>query len=409
MRVPKVNWLATAAFASVTSLCVLAVCCGWPGYAVKSDADATTHETIADSVSGDGFEDYDVLTVACDDAGLHSGEATLCACDDGGVIDAGPDGEAGPVGQQACTVEGGLSACVGCPAASACDTVIAPLGTTCIAGGVVTLGAANPVVCPTEGCAVEKPEHSVAISRYFLDDRETTVKAFRGWWKDGHVTPTAGDVIYTAGDGTQVKWDKAWSVKEPAVADASNNATWKGAADAANDALPINYVDWPTALAFCVASGGRLPTEAEWEAAASGRASRLFPREAPNTANKGPSAAMVPCTRAISGASGADCGPPSAPTTGSERFSFDGAYDLTGSVSEWVLDVQPPGGSACVGNCYPSGLTADPILWVDGVAFHSVRGGSWMDTAPAKLRAQARAFEQASTQSAAIGLRCARR
>ncbi|MGZ5967041.1 MAG: formylglycine-generating enzyme family protein [Polyangiales bacterium] len=400
--------VATAAFASVTSLFVLAVCCGWPDYAVKGDGDATTDETGLDEIGGE-VEPYDVATVACDDAGLRSGQAAPCACDDGGVIDAGPDAEAGAVGQQACTLEGGLGACIGCPASSACDTVTAPLGTTCIAGGLMTLGATNKTVCPPSGCAVEMPEHPVAITRYFLDEREVTVKAFRSWWKDGHVTPSAGDVVFTAGDGTEVKWDASWSAKEPIASDGMNNASWKGDADATNDALPINFVDWPTALAFCVASGGRLPTEAEWEAAASGRAGRIFPREDPETRNAAPTAAMLPCTRAVSGAGGADCGPPSAPPSGSERYSFDGAYDLAGSVAEWVLDVQPPGGSGCPSNCYPSGPTADPILWVDGITVHPVRGGSWMDTSPAKLRAQARSFETATTQTAAIGFRCARR
>jgi formylglycine-generating enzyme required for sulfatase activity len=403
-----VKHVATASFATVTSLFALAVCCGWPDYAVKVDTDATTDETAVEETGADA-EPNDVLTVACDDAGIRSGQAVSCACDDGGTGDADPDSEAGPVGAQACTLEGGLGACIGCPATSACDTVTAPLGTTCIAGGLVSLGATNKSVCPPGGCAVEMPEHPVAISRYFLDDHEATVKAFRAWWKDGHVTPSAGDVVYTAGDGTEVKWDASWSAKEPVASDGMNNASWKGESDATNDALPINFVDWPTALAFCVASGGRLPTEAEWEAAASGRMARIFPREDPDTRNNAPTGGMLPCTRAVSAASGADCGPPSPPPAGSERYSFDGAYDLVGSVSEWVLDVQPPGGAGCTTNCYPSGPTADPILWVDGVTFHAVRGGSFLDTSPAALRAQARSFASATTQTAAIGFRCARR
>lgn len=391
---------------------VLAVCCGWPDYAIQVAQDSPDAALDADETAPilEDAAAYDVATVACSDAGIRSGEALRCACSgDAADLDAAEDAEAGPVGHQACTLEGGLGACVGCPATGSCESVSAPIGTTCVPGGVVVLGAKNDKVCPPDGCPPEGPEHAVALSRFFLDDHEVTVKRFREWWAKGHVAPKADDVLHTAGDGREVKWQTEWSVREPLRADADNGATWLGDADSKNDDLPINYVDWPTAAAFCWAIGARLPTEAEWEAAASGRQGRLFPREAPETRNEAPSGAMLPCARAISAASGADCGAPNGDTIGTERYSADGVYDLAGSLAEWVLDVAPPGASSCTVGCYPSGPTADPILFVPGISARIVRGGAWTDTNPAALRAQARTFARADAQTKSIGFRCARR
>lgn len=393
--------LSTVLAASAVSLFALAVCCGWPNYAVK----ATPADGGVDEGGPEDTAPYETSSVACDDAGVKSGQAVECSCATG---DAGDDTGEAAVAYQACNLEGGLGSCIGCPTDNGCDTATAPMGMTCIAGGVVTLGATNKNVCPPDGCPTEMPEHKVAISRFFLDEREVTVKRFRDWWTNGHVAPSKGQEIFVAADGTAVKWSDAWAVSEPLRSDGMNGATWLGPDDATNDALPVSGVDWPTAVAFCVTNGMRLPTEAEFEAAASGRAGRIFPRENPDTRNDAPTAAMLPCNRAISGAGGADCGTPSAPAPTSERLSFDGAYDLAGNLAEWVLDVPPAGSFSCT-SCYPGGPTADPVLFVDGVARRVVRGGSWMDTAPAKLRAQARDFQDLATKSAAVGFRCARR
>lgn len=398
----RVHAVASAA----VTLAALAVCCGWPYEVAQPNVDT-------DADPGDSTDDtataYDVPSATCTEAGIKSGEAIRCTCPlaDGGDGGAETDPDGAPFGHQACTLEGGLGACVGCPETTTCDGVTSPPGMVCIPGGITTLGATNPVCAG--GCAIEMPEHAVAVSRFFLDEREVTVKRFRDWWAAGRVSPKGGDLIVVGGEGLTVNWQDAWTVTEPSTDSGMGSAmgaTWTSSV-AGNEALPINFVDWPTALAFCVANGGRLPTEAEWESAASGREGRLFPRENKDTRNVAPTAAMLPCNRAIS-AVGGDCGPPAPPPGVSERSSRDGVFDLAGSLAEWVIDVPPPAGLGCTTNCYPSRPSVDPILFAE-TALRGVRGGAWSDADPKVLRAQARDFKAMSTRSAAIGFRCAKR
>ena len=399
---------------------LLAVCCSFPAFFVPDTTtdDATTTDADAPGPTEAG---PDTLTppidsgplVTCNDGGLKAGQATSCACGDAGPDAPATEGGLPPVtGYRPCTLTGALGDCLGCAPdpSTSCEGQVLPAFATCVPGGIVTLGVANKALCPPDGCALETPEHKVAYSRFFIDDHEVTVKRFREWWSAGHVGPKAGDLVYVAGDGTKISWQGSWSLSEPAVNDGkppTKDATWLGAAVATNDGAPINYVDWPTALAFCMAYGRRLPTEAEWEAEASGRDGRLFPREAPGSKTAAPLPTMLPCARAISGAGGSSCGPPKA--TALDGFSVDTAYDLAGSVAEWTLDVPPAGGASCTTDCYPAGPLGDPLRWSDSIAQHAVRGGSYADTEPRRLRAQARDFATATTKSPAIGFRCVKR
>jgi formylglycine-generating enzyme required for sulfatase activity len=395
------------------------VACGFPDYTVQA--------TSADASGDDDDGALEDAGTPCDGGAVPVGRAMTCTC--GLASDAGADGEtsvdAAPIeagdgasadadaaeaatGLSACTNVGQYGACVGCPSdpGQSCENAKLPAYATCVPANIVTLGATNASVCAPSGCPLEEPEHEVALSRYFLDDHEVTVRRFRDWWKTGHVSPKPGDVVFVAGDGTTITWDTSWLVREPTKSDGTNDANWLGADDDSNDAFPVNFVDWPTALAFCVTNGGRLPTEAEWEAAASGRSGRIFPREAPGTKNVAPTVDMLPCSRAITSVGGSPCGKPQHAAL--DGFTVDGAYDMIGSVAEWVLDGSPHGGAACASGCYPDGPLADPLRAPHN-ALRGVRGGSYADTDVTKLRAQARDFADLSTQSAKLGFRCAQR
>ncbi len=92
--------------------------------------------------------------------------------------------------------------------------------------------------------------------------------------------------------------------------------------DAAFAQFPVVNVTWDQAQTFCQAQGGRLPTEAEWEYAATGGDGRRYPW------GNDFDSSLVPVSAGDTLAVGSFPG----------GISPFGAYDMAGNVLEWVSD-----------------------------------------------------------------------
>lgn len=153
--------------------------------------------------------------------------------------------------------------------------------------------------------------------------------------------------------------------------------------------LPINCVSFYVAYAFCIWDGGRLPTEAEWNFAASGGAEQ---REYPwsTAANMG-----LDSDRAFyDQVAGIPIEVGQKPL-GIGRW---GHSDLAGNVAEWTLDYYSPQ--------YPSTLCNDCLNTAEQ-ATRSVRGGGYRFNESAQKSSARRSFAPNATRSF-IGIRCAR-
>jgi formylglycine-generating enzyme required for sulfatase activity len=330
-----------------------------------------------------------VLELGMDCFGIPADAAQGVSCDPGqGALAA--DAELAPGADAAGAREPGSWG----PAQSVSCAGEPPPGMRCIPGGAFLLGDHRVlVVTPTVSAL---PERLVQLSPFFFDEDEVTLAELEELLPEVLGTPFAYD---------------------PDPSTAANACTY-GSPRSDAPLLPANCIDYPLADALCRARGARLPTEAEWEYAASNAGLEpTYPwgESADNDdvcrhaiVARGRSSVtsdVIESTvcRYLDGNEvpwGLSAGGSDGDTTPL------GVRNLGGSVSEWVDGVTASFDDPCF---QPADhLLVDPVCRSSAavpIGYRAVRGGSW--TLPPFASAVGTRFQTGSPQ-AALGFRCAR-
>jgi formylglycine-generating enzyme required for sulfatase activity len=268
--------------------------------------------------------------------------------------------------------------------------------------------------------AYPDPQYKAQVSGFRLDKYEVTVGRFRpyvaaviGGWKPSagagkHAHLNGGSGLSASGvGGYESGWDASWNT---ATVFPTSSSTWDAnlacygqygtwtPSPGAYEKRPINCLSWYDAAAFCIWDGGFLPSEAEWNYAASGGTEqRAYPWGA-TTPGADANLAVHDCYYSGAGSCTgvANLAPVGAVPAGNGKF---GQSDLAGNVFEWVLDGYkvPYNETNCIDCAY---LPPGPP--------RVIRGGGYVNAAT-YLRAGNREYSRApSTRSDFIGVRCAR-
>jgi formylglycine-generating enzyme required for sulfatase activity len=252
----------------------------------------------------------------------------------------------------------------------------------------------------------EDRDHSVSVSGYFLDRFEITWARFEQFAAEFGGPPAAGSGAHPALSRT-TGWQSEWDLELPATGAELLERARSGETrtlDAGMGSEPLEVarvamgepnfaadrLSWFVAFAFCIWDGGRLPTEAEWEyAATGGERNWAYP--------------WGDTTEPIAGLRSVPVAPVGSRPELRGVFGHD---DLAGGVVEWAFDwlaegYYVEGGSAC----------ADCANHVEGIA-RVVRGASDPTCCSGDLdteyRAASRSGRAPGVALPGVGARCAR-
>lgn len=236
-----------------------------------------------------------------------------------------------------------------------------------VPGGIFRMGSdegsATPPPWALAGFRSEHPAHEVALSRgYWIDLTEVTVGQFEAFSDAGGYDDEA---LWSAGGWTWRQARGTSRLPKPCLAQEPNE--------------PQMCITWYEAEAYAAWRGGRLPTEAEWEFAARGPDSRVYPW----------GDAFDPALANLDGGTG-----PVAVGSHPGGASWIGALDMAGNAMEWVADWWS-------GTYYREEVRDDPAGPATG-GIKVEKGGWWgpPDDAGAFIsRSSYRHFEDAPTYS----------
>jgi serine/threonine-protein kinase len=234
------------------------------------------------------------------------------------------------------------------------------------------------------GSLLSRPVHTVYLDGFWIDQYEITNAQFAAFLND---------------QGNQIKGGAAWlSISNPHSLIERVNNTYQPKEGFAEH--PVIEVTWYGADAYCQWAGVLLPTEAQWEYAARGPESLIFP-----WGNTSDLTRMNFCDtncekiwKTGEYETGINDGYPMTSPVGSYPGgkSWCGAMDLVGNVWEWVADWM--GEYSVFSQENPSGPESGTIK--------VIKGGSWCN-APTILRSSHRWNYAPVGSGFNVGFRCA--
>jgi iron(II)-dependent oxidoreductase len=268
-----------------------------------------------------------------------------------------------------------------------------------IAGGAYPVGSDS-------GPPEERPAHVVSLAPFWIDRFEVTNADFVVFLESllgarVHDLSLAGDAPPGTADGRMIRGADAALLMEDtrspsrrtlvALNDGESRIGIRGGrlyVAPGFERHPVNEVTWEGARRYCAWRGARLPTEAEWEAAARGRDGRTYPwGEAAPTRERAVFARGSNETEAVGGR-------PAGATP-------EGVHDLAGNVAEWTSSLYRP---------YPY-RADDGREHASAAGERVTRGGDHVfDADPGRMRAAFRAgfSRNPLVGHRHIGFRCAR-
>jgi formylglycine-generating enzyme required for sulfatase activity len=276
--------------------------------------------------------------------------------------------------------------------------------------------------------------HPATVSAFRLDKYEVTVGRFREFvnaWHGGsgwlpppgsgkHAHLNGGKGLTNVSGDAGAPYETGWVASDDSnIAPTDSNLapisdppgrpaffTWTSTAGCQEN-LPITYVNWWEAYAFCIWDGGFLPSQAEWEfAAAGGSQQRQYPWGSmpPGASNQ---YAIYGCYYGATGAGACtgvvDIAPVGTATLGAGRWD---QLDLAGNVLEWNLNLYGNDIDPCV-DCalLPPGI---PVLPGPPSSMRDARGGDFATMWPQDLHPYYANGIEPWNREGGLGFRCAR-